>query len=121
MGTKDMGNQGEQIAADYVRKHGYRILAAQFHSPMGEIDLVAEQADTLVFVEVKTRRPTYFGTPAQAVSRMKQRRIVQTAYWYLQQRQVADILCRFDVIEVYYQAGSRVLVQHFENAFEVNG
>lgn len=119
MSTKKIGNMGEEQAAAYLRVNGYQIKAAQFRSPMGEIDLVAEKDHTLVFVEVKTRHPTCYGTPAQAVSYTKRRRIVQTAYWYIQQKHLPEGLCRFDVIEVYCHGNGKARIQHFENAFEV--
>lgn len=119
MSTKHIGNMGEEQAAAYLRTKGYQIRAAQFRSPMGEIDLIAEKENTLVFVEVKTRHPTCYGTPAQVVSYTKRRRIVQTAYWYMQQKHVPEGFCRFDVIEVYCGGSSGAKIQHFENAFEV--
>ncbi len=119
MNTKLLGDKGETIAADYLEKRGYQICARQYHSPMGEIDLIARKSGTIVFVEVKTRRVLRYGTPAQAVNRMKQQRIIQTAYWYVQREYKAECSCRFDVIEVYWQENGTFAVRHFENAFEV--
>ena len=67
MTTKSFGDQGEEVAAQYLEKHGCRILERQFRTKVGEIDIIAEEDGVLLFVEVKTRRPTCFGAPAQAV------------------------------------------------------
>ncbi len=117
MNHKDFGNQGEDFAAQYLEKRGCRILERQFRSPMGEIDIIAEEKNTILFVEVKTRRPTHYGIPAQAVGRTKQRRIIRTAVWYMQEKRIEEKPCRFDVAEVLYERGSYT-VQYYENAFE---
>ena len=86
MTTKSFGDQGEEVAAQYLEKHGCRILERQFRTMVGEIDIIAEEDGVLLFVEVKTRRPTCFGAPAQAVGYAKQQRIFRTAFLYLQKR-----------------------------------
>jgi putative endonuclease len=120
MDTKALGAQGESIAAAYLEAHGCRIIARNFRALMGEIDLIAEECDTIIFVEVKTRRSMRFGTPAQAVHVRKQRKIILTAYSYIQQEHLEGRLCRFDVIEVYAR-GNSWPVHHLKNAFEVHG
>ena len=117
MNHKDFGDRGEDFAAQYLTKRGCRILERQFRSPMGEIDIIAEEKNTILFVEVKTRRPTQYGLPAQAVGRPKQRRIIRTAVWYMQEKRIEEKPCRFDVVEVLYERGSYT-VQYYENAFE---
>lgn len=120
MNNKVLGNQGEQAAADYLQQHGYRICARNFRVPVGEIDIIAEYQDTLVFVEVKTRRSLRFGSGAQAVSYHKQQKIIQTARWFLRQRHLEErCCCRFDVIEVYTGPQGSWDIHHLPGAFEV--
>jgi putative endonuclease len=120
MSTKAFGDWGEQAAAAYLQKRAYRILALQYRAPVGEIDIVAEKADVLVFVEVKTRRSLRYGIPAQAVGYYKQQKIIRTAEWYVQQEHLEGRLCRFDVIEV-YKGADGVKIRQFEGAFETGG
>ena len=115
---KILGNWGEQMAAEYLRGAGYRIREAQYRTPLGEIDLIAEKDGAIIFAEVKTRRSSFFGTPAQAVNWRKQQKILRTATCYVQDHQLEDRLCRFDVIEVYREPSGRARLQHFEGAFE---
>lgn len=119
MNNKVLGCQGEQAAADYLSQHGYRICARNFRVPVGEIDIIASCGELLAFVEVKTRSGLRFGTPAQAVTYYKQKKIIQTARWFLRQRHLEDrCLCRFDVIEVYVQPDGTYEVRHIPGAFE---
>lgn len=117
MTKKDFGDQGEEAAARYLEQHGCRILERQFRTKVGEIDIIAEKGGELIFVEVKTRRPTHFGAPAQAVGRTKQQRIFRTAFLYVQKHGFEERACRFDVIEI-LAAGESYTVRHYENAFE---
>lgn len=118
MNNRALGTQGEARAAAYLTAHGYAICACNFRVRSGEIDIIADDHGTLVFVEVKTRRGTQYGTPAQAVDFRKRNKIVQTAYWYLRQRQIDHRPCRFDVIEVYAVPSGDWQVRHIKGAFE---
>ena len=112
---KTVGAWGEQVAAKALQKKGYFIRDRNFSCRFGEIDLIAENQGYLVFVEVKTRKNADFATGAEAVTFAKQRRIIRTAeYWLL--RHANGKQPRFDVIEVYIDAGMPVL-RHLENAF----
>ena len=95
----------------------YEILARNFRTPRGEIDIVASKGRMLAFVEVKTRRTQRFGRPAAAVDYRKQQKIIQSARWFLRQRHLEGCLCRFDVIEI-YRAGERWQIEHLPGAFE---
>lgn len=118
MDNKSLGSRGEEAAALYLRRHGYKIIERNFRVPAGEIDIVAGQGDTLVFAEVKTRRSDRCGFPAQAVGYHKQQKIIQTAKWFLRQRHLEECPCRFDVLEVYVQ-GETCRIRHLVGAFEV--
>ena len=120
MNNKILGSQGEQAAADYLSRHGYEICVRNFRVPVGEIDIVASCGEVLAFVEVKTRSGLRFGTPAQAVTYAKQKKIIQTARWFLRQRHLEDkCLCRFDVVEVYAREAGGWKIHHIPGAFEV--
>ncbi len=119
MDTKQLGIYGELIAARYLRRHGYVILEPNFHSRFGEIDLIAQKKDTIVFVEVKTRDADYYTRPAYAVTPIKQQRIRKTALYYLS-RLDREVNVRFDVIEVLAvtKGIKKVKINHIESAFE---
>ena len=119
MSNQVLGAQGENCAASYLRAHGCMILERNYRTQTGEIDIIADDHGTLVFVEVKTRTGTAYGTPAQAVNFRKRNKIIQTAYRYLGQKQIDNRPCRFDVIEVYAVSGSDWPVRHIKGAFEL--
>lgn len=114
---KKLGNAGEDFAASYFRKRGYEIKARNYHSRYGEIDLIAENADTVVFVEVKTRSHDCLDRAADAVTPAKQKKLVLTALTYIDAHHTEKIM-RFDVFEVYHANGRIYKFNNIENAFE---
>lgn len=119
--TRDIGKRGERIAADYLKKHGYKIHAQNVPSAHGEIDIIAENRDFLVFVEVKARKDSpenfeAYGLPSEAVNKKKQQHILYTARIYLEKHPTEKEI-RLDVIEVYLGEGARV--RHIEDAFHL--
>ena len=94
-----------------------KILQRNFNTPVGEIDLVARHRRTLVFVEVKTRRSSAFGSPAEAVGPRKQRQIIRAAKWYLNNSPGKGLQPRFRVVSVLVK-GSDLEVEHLPGAFE---
>jgi putative endonuclease len=114
--TRARGTEGEDLAVAYLEERGYRIHKRNYRFGRGEIDIVAQDGETLVFVEVKARRSTSFGTPEEAVTVQKRRQIRKIAGGYLFERRIADRECRFDVIAVDYEGGKPV-VRHIEQAF----
>lgn len=125
MGRKVLGNFGELISALYLQAEGCLILERQYHTRYGEIDIIAQDADNLVFVEVKTRRNLQYGTGSEAVDYRKQQRIRMTALAYLkactlkrkEKNKSAYQALRFDVIEVYLYASRRIVLNHYKNCF----
>ncbi len=114
-----LGRWGEAQAADYLRGHGYRVVAAGFRCRFGEIDLVAEKGGYLAFVEVKLRKSADFAAAREAVDRRKQARLRATAEYYLQCCPT-NLQPRFDVCEVYAPAGlhtKKPEIFYLENAF----
>ena len=124
MSTLEIGKFGEDTAAVYLKKNGYRIVDRNVHVSHNEIDIIARDRYYLVFVEVKTRRTdstlySDFGTPASAVTRSKQQKTVEAARKYLATTKYAKLQPRFDVIEVYVDKNeSNVInINHIINAF----
>ena len=97
---QELGISGENTAVEELERRGYAILARRYRTARGEIDIVAEDGDTLVFIEVKVREIDDCGTAAEAVTRHKQRRLGRMALDYLARNDVADRPCRFDVVAI---------------------
>ena len=95
-----LGRTGERLAAERLTQQGYRVLERNFRCTYGEIDLIAEEGDELVFVEVKTRRGVAYGLPEEAVTIRKQQKLVQVATHYLDMHQYAERAWRIDVVAV---------------------
>lgn len=116
-----LGNRGEREAARYLKTKGYRILARQSRSRIGEIDLIALDGNTIVFVEVKTRSSLNAGHPAEAVTPAKQKQLTRTALEWLKRRNHLNSRARFDVIAITWRDGAPPIVDHFQHAFEPTG
>jgi len=121
--THTEGKKGENQAAIFLRLKGYKILVQNFRVPQGEIDIVAQQGETLIFVEVKTRRTKAQGTPLEAVSPHKVRRLSAAAACYLAQFKDAIHSSRFDVVTLGPEKNFLGLlkVRHVKDAFSAEG
>jgi putative endonuclease len=95
-----LGKKGEDLAIAQLRAMKYKIIERNFKCALGEIDIIAREKDTLVFVEVKTRRTKDFGGPAAAVNARKQRQLSRVALTYLNMKKLAQTPARFDVVAV---------------------
>ncbi len=111
--NKLIGKMGEDIAVDYLKKKKYEIIKRNYVNEYGEIDIIAAHDGYLIFIEVKTRNGTQYGTPAEAVDSHKIRKISQVASGYIQYKHLYDYPVRFDVIEVCDGE-----INHIENAFD---
>jgi len=116
MKEKLIGRFGENAAADYLRKKRYKIIGANYRCRLGEIDLIAEDKESVVFVEVKSRKDASFAQAREFVTPSKQRKLTSTAQLWLAQNPT-EKQPRFDVIEVYCENGVVKTIQHIENAF----
>ena len=119
---QSLGRRGEELAADFLRRQGYRILETNARSRLGEIDIVADAPGNgekpLVFIEVKTRRSATFGSPLEAVASRKQHRLIRLAEAYLQQNpRLSKRVCRFDVIGIVIDRGDQPKIEHIPAAF----
>jgi putative endonuclease len=110
------GTIGENLAVDYLEKKGYCILQRNYRFEHGEIDIVAEDGNVLVFVEVKARRSKAFGEPEDAVTPRKREKIRSTANGYLFEKNIDDKECRFDVVAIDYK-DNKTEIRHLEDAF----
>ena len=115
-----LGHQGEDLAAEYLQKAGYRVVARNYRTAFGEIDIVARHGPTICFVEVKTRTGVAFGSPAEAVSLPKQRKMAQVAQAFLQDQNLYGQPSRFDVVAVVISPDGPVRVELLQNAFEAD-
>ena len=116
---RPLGAQGEALAARYLQRQGYHIIERGVRTGRGENDLVARHGQTLVFVEVKTRRSLRAGNPVLAVAELKQRRLAQLALDYCQQHRLLDCPARFDVVGIVWPPDSRrPKIAHYVGAFE---
>lgn len=112
-----LGEKGEELAVKFLKKKGYKIIQQNYKTPMGEIDIIAKDKDTLVFVEVKTRESIEFGYPFEAVNNLKRRKIAKVALSYI--RKIKEIPpCRFDVLGICYKDGKPDF-ELIKDAFEV--
>lgn len=117
---QQFGKESEIIAARYLKKLGYRILEKNYRTGLGEIDIIARDKKTLVFVEVKARRSYRFGNPKAAVTPQKQRKISMVALSYLKATGQERARARFDVVAVTAHAGEEEpVVEIIKNAFEL--
>ncbi|TAK61838.1 MAG: YraN family protein [Bacteroidetes bacterium] len=116
MNKRRRGSQGERIAVDFLEKKGYRVLQQNYRYERGEIDIIANDGDILVFIEVKTRRTTQFGEPIEAVTESKQKQIRKVADGYLFEHEVEDTKCRFDVVSILLTNGNPE-IEHYIDAF----
>lgn len=115
---KLLGKRGEDSASRYLAGQGYRILERNYRMPAGEIDLIALDRDTLVFVEVKTRTSDAYGAPELAVDRRKQVRMTKAALAYLKTRNLHQMPCRFDVVAI--TGAPEEHIELIRNAFEMD-
>ena len=117
-----LGPEGERLAAQFLQKLGYRIVARGHRQKMGEVDLIALDGSLMVFVEVKTWRSGDRGDPSEAVDARKQERLTRAALIYLKRRNLLEHPARFDVVSIVWpDASSQPQIRHFINAFDAVG
>jgi putative endonuclease len=98
--TRELGRKYEDMAVDYLKGQGFKIIERSYSCPMGEIDIIAYEGRTLSFIEVRARSRTDFGTPAETVNKAKQNKIVKTALNYIKNKNIKPQKLRFDVISI---------------------
>lgn len=113
--NKDIGNLGEDLASKYLEEQGYKIIERNFRCKLGEVDIIAMDAEEIVFVEVKTRKVLVYGQPKDAVNKIKQKHIYKAAEYYLLINNGLDAYTRIDVIEIYLK-GEKYKINHIKKA-----
>jgi len=109
---------GEDTAARHLKKMGYQLLCRNYRTRFGEIDIIAKDSETIVFIEVKSRRTSSFGHPKYSITRKKQERISKTALYYLKENDQSNCRARFDVVTI-NSADKKTDVEIIKNAFEL--
>ncbi len=112
---KDEGDEGEELAADFLQKKGYKIIERNFRIRGGEIDIIAIFQDTLVFIEVKTRSSNKFGTPLESITPWKLKALIRTAQFYkIKNKNLPDGM-RIDAVTVEHDLSGVPQIEHIEN------
>jgi putative endonuclease len=119
VGNIGVGKFGEEIAVKYLRGRKYTVLDRNYRCKCGEVDIIAREGKTIVFVEVKTRRNASFGPPQLSVTHFKQRQISKTALLYLSSKKIENVPARFDVIAICLREQEKTIIEHIENAFDL--
>lgn len=113
----ELGKTGEDVALDYLKKKKYKIVEKGFRFLRGEIDIIAYDGETLVFLEVKTRKSVKFGQPEESITPAKRKQLRRVAQGYLLRKHIQDVECRFDVLSLTFDEHRGYTVEHFEDAF----
>ena len=116
--TKDVGQQGEEIAVNFLLNRGYTILARNYRQRFGEVDIIAHHDGDIVFIEVKTRSTLQYGSGFEAVDLRKQQQLSRIALDYLVRNDLSEQDARFDVVAVHLQQQGPAKVEIITNAFE---
>lgn len=117
---QQFGEKSESVAVDFLKKQGYRIIELNYRTKLGEIDIIAKQEKTLVFIEVKARKSSRFGRPELAVTPKKQRKISMVALYYLKSTKQSNAKARFDVVAINSaKAKESPNIKIIKNAFEL--
>ena len=120
--AKPLGERGEDAAARFLKRRGYHILGRQVDTRQGEIDIIAVDGRTVVFVEVKTRNSTDAGHPTEAIDEAKQARLTRAALAYLKAQGLLKYAARFDVVAITWaKAARRPVIEHYQDAFPAVG
>jgi putative endonuclease len=116
-----LGRRGEHLAEKYLKQQGMKTIARHYSTPVGELDLVMRDGETVVFAEVKTRRDRKWAEPQDAVRYAKQRCLTRAAQWFIHRKGWDDRPCRFDMIGVILPPEGAPEVEHFPDAFPPAG
>jgi len=115
---QEFGQKSEAMAARYLKKQRYKILEQNYHTKLGEIDIIAKDGETIAFVEVKARKSEHYGNPKWAVTPKKQRKISMVALYYLKTTNQSDAKARFDVVAI-SSVSDTPQIEIIKNAFEL--
>lgn len=119
--NKDIGNYGENLALDYLKRNNYDVIYRNFRTRNGEIDIICKlKGDLIIFIEVKSRYSYNFGFPSEAVTYFKQKQIINMSKYFLFKHKLFNYNCRFDVIEIYFNKDNDLYnINHIKDAFRL--
>jgi len=120
--TRMIGDEGEDAAVDYLQKNGFEIIERNYrYGKVGEVDIIAKDVSDgyTVFIEVKSRKTTYYGLPEEAITKNKQRQMRKMGKLYLYDKCIDEILCRFDVITVLNEDKDNPVINHYKNVIQL--
>lgn len=120
--TRMIGDEGEDAAVDYLQKNGFEIIERNYrYGKVGEVDIIAKDVSDgyTVFIEVKSRKTTYYGLPEEAITKNKQRQMREMGKLYLYDKCIDEILCRFDVITVLNEDKDNPVINHYKNVIQL--
>jgi putative endonuclease len=112
-----LGKTGEDLACEELERRGYAIIARRYRRRSGELDIIARDGQTIVFVEVKAREGRAFGEACEAITATKRRTITRLALDYLMRHRLTQCACRFDVVSIHFEAGAP-MIDVFQSAFD---
>ncbi len=115
---QDLGALGEDLALKEITRLGYKCIARNYRCPLGEIDLIAKERDSLVFIEIKTRRGRSTGYAKEAITRRKRRQLSKVALAYMKSNNCSDVKSRFDVVAISLMGGKEE-IEVIRNAFDL--
>jgi putative endonuclease len=115
---KEIGQRGENLAVAYLQNLGYKVLERNYRCKLGEVDIIARDNDTLVFIEVRTRSSLDFGLPQESINRRKRHQISKVALEFMLRKKMKNIPARFDVVAISLEPGKEK-VDHIKDAFEL--
>lgn len=116
--NKDIGNYGENLSSEFLRRNGYSVLCRNFRNRCGEIDIICKKDDLIIFVEIKSRYSYTYGSPTEAITYSKQRQIIKLCKFYVYINNLINYNFRFDVIEVFLNKDNNLYsINHITDAF----
>ena len=119
LSRKEVGNLGESFAVEYLKNNGLKIIETNYRCPFGEIDIVAQDGDCIVFTEVRTKTGSGFGTPEESVTAAKKKHLTETAYTYLEEKDKQQADWRIDFIAVELDRNNKPSrIEQYKNAIE---
>lgn len=115
--SKELGQKGEEIACGFLESNGYCILERNWFCPLGEVDIIAKDDNTIVFVEIKTKSGLGYGSPEEMVGKRKQNKIIHLAEYYLKEKNLEEVSFRVDVVAVILE-GEKLSLKLIKNVIE---